>query len=208
MGYNLKRDGWLNSFTDVKNQSVRDDGVPWRGAREKRPEFFSMFFSALTDKDDILLDWQCGVGLFFTSLFFISLFVTFYFLWISFVAHSFPYPHLFAFCCSRKFHHCLPLHSTPYCGAWIEHWCLQVHPPPHSWARTHLSTGRPSTRLRFCSSSLKDGEAQFQFVVCVSSFLATNWFEFLSSLIAVLNMFSFFFSLYVQISKWEPHPRP
>jgi hypothetical protein len=44
MGYNLKRDGWLNNFTDVKNQSVRDDGVPWRGAREKRHEFFPSFF--------------------------------------------------------------------------------------------------------------------------------------------------------------------
>ena len=89
MGYNLKRDGWLNNFTDVKNQSVREDGVPWRGARGKHPEFFSILFSALTDKDDILLDWQCGIGLFFTSLFFISLFFTFYFLWISFVAIHF-----------------------------------------------------------------------------------------------------------------------
>jgi hypothetical protein len=68
-GYNLKRDGWLNSFTDLKNQSVRDDGVPWRGAREKRPEFFSIIFSALTDKDDIILDWQCGVGSSFFSCF-------------------------------------------------------------------------------------------------------------------------------------------
>ena len=72
MGHNLKRDGWLNSFTDLKNQSVRDDGVPWRGAREKRPEFFSVLFSALTDKDGIVLDWQCGVGLFFFSCFLIS----------------------------------------------------------------------------------------------------------------------------------------
>jgi hypothetical protein len=62
MGYNLKQDDWLNSFTDVKNQSMRDDRVPWRGAREKRPEFFSILFSALTDKDDIIFDWQCGVG--------------------------------------------------------------------------------------------------------------------------------------------------
>jgi hypothetical protein len=70
MGYNFKRDSWLNSFTDLKNQSMRDDGVPWRGAREKRPEFFSIFFSALTDKNDIILDWQCGVGLFFFYSFF------------------------------------------------------------------------------------------------------------------------------------------
>jgi hypothetical protein len=44
MGYNLKRDGWLNSFVDVQNQAVEENGVPWRGAREKRPEFFSIFF--------------------------------------------------------------------------------------------------------------------------------------------------------------------
>ena len=86
LGYNLKRDGWLNSFTDVKNQTVRDDGMPWRGAREKRPEFFWIIFSALTDKADIILDWQFGVGLFFFSfcymylilvVFIPSLFVTF-----------------------------------------------------------------------------------------------------------------------------------
>lgn len=69
MGYSLKRDGWLNSFVDAKNQSMRGDGMPWRGAREKRSEFFSILFSALTDKDDIIMDWQCGVGVFFTSLF-------------------------------------------------------------------------------------------------------------------------------------------
>ena len=69
MEYNLKINGWLNSFTDVKNQSMRYNGVPWRGAREKRPELFSIFFSALTDKDDIVLDWQCGVDSFFISLF-------------------------------------------------------------------------------------------------------------------------------------------
>ena len=74
MSYNLKRDGWLNNFTDVKNQSMRDNGVPWRCAREKRPEFFSIIFSALTDKDDIVLDWQCGVGSFFISLFLMYLF--------------------------------------------------------------------------------------------------------------------------------------
>jgi hypothetical protein len=69
LGYNLKRDGWLNSFTDLKNQSVRVDGVAWRGAREKRPDFFSILFTALTDKDDIIFDWQCGVGSFFLSKF-------------------------------------------------------------------------------------------------------------------------------------------
>jgi hypothetical protein len=69
MGYNLKRDGWLNSFVDVHNQSMREEGMPWRGAREKGPDFFSILFSALTDKDDIVMDWQCGVGMFLISLF-------------------------------------------------------------------------------------------------------------------------------------------
>ena len=67
-GYNLKRDGWITSFTDVKNQSMRDDGVPWRSTRENRPDFFNTLFAALTDNDDIILDWQCGVRLFFYIL--------------------------------------------------------------------------------------------------------------------------------------------
>jgi hypothetical protein len=78
MGYNLKRNGWFNSFMDLKNQSMRDDGVPWRGAREKRPKFFSILLSALTDKDDIILDWQCGVGIFF-HLFCFDFFISFVF---------------------------------------------------------------------------------------------------------------------------------
>jgi len=62
MDYNLKRDGWLNSFIDEENQLMREDGVPWRGAREKRHEFFSILFSALTDENDIVMDWQCGAS--------------------------------------------------------------------------------------------------------------------------------------------------
>src|SRR5450631_1309456 len=89
MSYNLKRDGWLNSFADAKNQSMREDGVPWRGAREKRPEFFSIIFSALTDKDDIIMDWQCSLGLFFFSLFLMTFFfiVLFSFLLVPFSIH-------------------------------------------------------------------------------------------------------------------------
>ncbi len=71
-GYSLKRDGWLTSFTDLNNQSMRDDGVPWRGAREKRPDFFNTLFAALTDKDDIIMDWQCGVGLYLMCSFFFA----------------------------------------------------------------------------------------------------------------------------------------
>ena len=89
MDYNLKRDGWLNSLTNVKNQSMREDGVPWRGAREKCPKFFPIFFSVLTGKDDIIIDWQCDVGWFFITLFFMSLFfnVLFYFIFVSFSIH-------------------------------------------------------------------------------------------------------------------------
>jgi hypothetical protein len=63
IGYNLKKNGWLNNFTNVKNQSMWDD------------KFFSIFFSALTDKNNIILNWQCGVGSFFTSLFFMYVFL-------------------------------------------------------------------------------------------------------------------------------------
>ena len=71
-GYSLKRDGWLTSFTDLNNQSMWDDGVPWRGAREERPDFFNTLFAALTDKDDIIMDWQCGVGLYLMCSFFFA----------------------------------------------------------------------------------------------------------------------------------------
>ena len=67
MSNNLNRDGWLNNFTDAKNQLMKEDGVLWRGAREKHLEFFSIIFSALTDKDDIIMGWQYDVGLFFIS---------------------------------------------------------------------------------------------------------------------------------------------
>ena len=90
MGYNLKRDGWLNNFVDAKNQSMREDGVPWRGAREKRPDFFSILFSALTDKDDIILDWQCGVGM-ISDFLPISYFLYCFF---AFFLFHFPFAHL------------------------------------------------------------------------------------------------------------------
>ena len=106
MGYNLKRDGWLNCFIDVKNQSMRGDEVPWRGAHEKRPEFFSVIFSTLTDKD-----WQCGVGLFFTSLFFISLF--FMFLFLLLLVH-FPFIYLSSSFCILLFWEVPSLHAAPF----------------------------------------------------------------------------------------------
>ena len=61
-GYYLQRDGWLNAFTDEKSQTMRSDDIPWRGAREKYQVFFSIFFATLTDNNDVIMDWQCGVG--------------------------------------------------------------------------------------------------------------------------------------------------
>jgi hypothetical protein len=65
--------------------------VPWRGAREKRPEFFFIIFFVLTDNDDIILDWHCNDGSFFTSLFFMSLifYVLLSFVFIPFSIHFF-----------------------------------------------------------------------------------------------------------------------
>ena len=98
MGYNLKRDGWLNNFVDAKNQSMREGGVPWRGAREKGPNLFSILFSALTDKEDIIVDWQCGVGMFFIFLFFILIMFVFYsIVYFYFIFWLFSYPHLARF---------------------------------------------------------------------------------------------------------------
>ena len=48
---------------EEKNQVLREDGVPWRDAHEKRHEFYAILFYALTDKEDIIMDWQCGLGM-------------------------------------------------------------------------------------------------------------------------------------------------
>ena len=61
-GYNLQRDGWLNAFIDEKSQAMRSDGIPSRDAREKYNVFFSIIFATLTNKNDVIMDWQCGVG--------------------------------------------------------------------------------------------------------------------------------------------------
>lgn len=52
---------------------MREDGLLWRGAREKCHEFFSIFFSTFTDKDDIVMDWQSGVFFIFDFIDLISL---------------------------------------------------------------------------------------------------------------------------------------
>ena len=61
-GYNLQRDGCMNAFTDEKSQAMRNNGKPWRGAREKNHVSFSILFAILTDNNDVIMDWQCGVG--------------------------------------------------------------------------------------------------------------------------------------------------
>jgi hypothetical protein len=66
-GYNLQRDGWLNAFTDEKSQTMRTDGVPWIGDREKYHVFFSIVLATLTENNDVIMDWQCDVGTHFFS---------------------------------------------------------------------------------------------------------------------------------------------
>ena len=56
------RDGWLDAFTDEKSEAMRNDGIPWRGARERHHDFFSILLATPTDKNDVIMDWQCGVG--------------------------------------------------------------------------------------------------------------------------------------------------
>ena len=101
------------------------------------------------------------------------------------IFHSFSCAHLLAFCSSRRFRHCMSIHSTPYCGTWVGYRHLQVHLPPHAWdwARTHFSACCPTTRVGFCSSFPEDGEAQFWFAMCISLFSA-------SYLLACISIFS------------------
>ena len=105
-----------------------------------------------------------------------------FFVFFCFIFRSFSYTYNCTFGCTRRFRHCMPLHSTPYCSFGVGHRHLQFHPPPHAWGRprTHLSARGSSTRLSFCSSPSEDGEAQFGFVVCVSLILVLNLFFFIS----------------------------
>ena len=122
---------------------MRDDGVPWRGAHEKHHEFFSIICFAPTDNDDIIMDWQCGVGLFFISLNFTFLFFSCIIIFCTCcIFYSLLYSHILFFYCSRGFRHSLPLHSMPYCDTWVRYLHLQVFPLPHAWAwaRAHFPT--------------------------------------------------------------------
>ena len=109
------------------------------------------------------------------------------------IFHTFPYPHLLAFCCSRRFHHCMPLHLT-----------LQrlsqtlTSTSPSSSTYVSLSKNTLLSRLphhggRLFSSSPEDGKAQFRSAMYISLFLASNLLTFVSSQIGVLGMCLFFF---------------
>jgi hypothetical protein len=77
MGYNLKRDGWLNNFTDLKNQSMRDDGclgeVLVKSAQSFSPSFSMHSLTRTT------LYWIGSVTLvcYSSLVFFIYLFLIF-----------------------------------------------------------------------------------------------------------------------------------
>jgi hypothetical protein len=92
IGYNLKIDGWLNNFTDVKNQSMRDDRLHWRGTREKHPEFFSYLFPL--SRTRTTLSWIGNVALVRSSPPYFSC-LCFLLILISFVFGQFPIHFLF-----------------------------------------------------------------------------------------------------------------
>ena len=81
--------------------------------------FFSIIFFALTNKDNIIMDWQCSNGLFFISLSFIFLFVFFSFFYVLIVFPIHCYIHSFIFVVLRGFvivchsiqHHIVALES-------------------------------------------------------------------------------------------------
>ena len=62
MEYLLKKDGMLSNFTNDNNQLKKGD-VPWRGTCEKHSKFSEIIFSTFTNKDNIVMDWQCGTNL-------------------------------------------------------------------------------------------------------------------------------------------------
>jgi hypothetical protein len=63
MGVGFK---WVNMVgkeaSYEKSQAMCNDGAPWRGAREKHHVFFSILLATLTIKNNVSIDWQCGVG--------------------------------------------------------------------------------------------------------------------------------------------------
>ena len=149
MDYNLKRVGWFNNFTDVKNQSVMEDlgEVLMKNAPSSSPSF------SLPSRTMTTLA-RSGVGLLFISLFWSIFCLNFNSFYTCSISHSFPYPHLFAFCCSRR------LHAVPL-NVWVGRQHLQVCPPPHTWAwaKAHFSASCPTTGLVFALPPRKMAKA-------------------------------------------------
>ena len=62
-GYNLQRSGWLTTFTEDKTQVMRSNEIPWRDACERHHFFFFILLATLTNKNDVIMASQCGVGM-------------------------------------------------------------------------------------------------------------------------------------------------
>ena len=131
----------------------------------KNATSFSPSFS-LASRTMTTLSWIGNVALVCSSSLYFSMFYfLLYLLHFPLISMISPY----FIWCFKRFRHCVPLHSMPYCDTQIGHRHLQGTPIPHAgfWAEAQFSAGCPTLGVRFCSS--EDGKAQFQFVVCVSS---------------------------------------
>ena len=117
MGYNLKKNGWLNNFVDAKKQSMREDGVLVKNAQFLLHHFLCPYGQRRNYYG--LAMWRSYVLHLFVShfhfFFLVSLFST------CFIFLSFPYPHLCTIGCTNRFRHCMPLHSKTYCSFGVRH---------------------------------------------------------------------------------------
>ena len=52
----------LTNFTTTESQLIRPSVLTWRGSREKDPSFVQCFIECLTDKYDIVYDWNPSTG--------------------------------------------------------------------------------------------------------------------------------------------------
>jgi hypothetical protein len=82
LGYNLKRDGWLNSFTDLKNQSVKVDGCLGEALVKSAPNFSRSFSPPSQTMTPLYSIGSVELVRSSSLVFLISFFLDF---WISFV---------------------------------------------------------------------------------------------------------------------------
>lgn len=62
LGEELNGEGLLHNFTNSKTQMLKEDGCPWRGAREKDPLFLSVLFESFSKPRDVILDCTASTG--------------------------------------------------------------------------------------------------------------------------------------------------